>query len=159
MIPRHMEVANIVKMMNTRAIQEQHRSDRVHRCVSPSLVEEAARLVEPFKVLLVRFASPEAEVACGSTRRDEEHVLACQTEAEQMLTNLEIGPEMAQVPIRTADALFRVVCEEVQPRIFGDVLGILLGKLLRRVPERCDSLAVFVQRHGEAVGLSRNSRG
>lgn len=128
-IPRIVEVANIIEKVKSASIEEERNSNGMNGRVSPSLVEESSCFVEPFKIVEVRLGSPETKVA-----------------------DFKVGPIVGADPC-ILNALLRVVAQEVITWILGEVLGMLGEELLRLGPQCRHSLFVLVERHGEAISL------
>lgn len=114
-------------------ILEKSQPYRVHRRITPTLVEEPPSAVKVLEIFLVWFASPEAQV-----------------------TNLEVGPEMARRVAIGLDVVVpanRVVLQPFYGTIRMNVLWMICDKLLRRWPKSRNTLRAVVKVHGEAIGL------
>lgn len=59
---RNMVIGNVVEEVNLVFLEEQPRSDRVYRSITPSLIEEAAILVELVEVIRVGLGSKPIEI-------------------------------------------------------------------------------------------------
>ncbi|KAH3681426.1 hypothetical protein WICPIJ_007583 [Wickerhamomyces pijperi] len=94
--------------------------------ITPSFVEEPTVAVQVVKVLGVGLASPEVQV-----------------------TDLEVGPEVAQVVRGTA-----VVGDEVHQTVLVQEPRVLLEELLGGLPQRWNGLDVLVEGNGEPVLLA-----
>lgn len=119
--------------VNLTSVLKQSQSNRVHRCISPPLIEESTRAIQMVEVRLVRRTPPEVHIA-----------------------NLKVAPEMARrVPIRDP-MMVRPSFVVLQPldRIpLRQPLAVLRHELPRLRPQACHALRVVVQIDGEAVGL------
>lgn len=58
-----MTIPNILKKVNLILVCEKRRTDRVHRCITPTFVVKPAFSIEMFKELGVGFSAPKVEVA------------------------------------------------------------------------------------------------
>ena len=123
---RNMIIRNVIKKMNLLLLQHQSSSNRVHRSITPSLVEESSVLIQGVEVVGVCLASEPVEIA-----------------------DLEVRPHVAVVVCLAA-----VVGEEVHGVSRCDVLRVVLHELLDAVPEGWDSLNVLVKRQHERVLLA-----
>ena len=122
---RHVPVPDILEEVHLVAIQQQARRDRMHRRVTPPLVEEAAVFVQRL-----------------------EEIRVCLRPEPVQTADLEVRPEVAMVV-----AVPLVVAEPRHTVVLGDVLRELAHEFLRRVPDRGDGLDVFVQTQHETVLL------
>lgn len=118
-------VGNIVEKVEFFLLQHQACSNRVHRRIAPAFIEEATSVVERCEEVDVGVRSKPIEVS-----------------------DFEVGPEMAVVVGRAI-----VVTQKGHRVALDNVLGVVLGEILCRIPEGRDGLDVFVQAEGKAVLL------
>ena len=109
-------LANVLKVMDLRAVQEKARSDTVHWRITPALVEEATNSIQKLEVSRVGFASPKLRVSY-----------------------LEIGPKVTAI-ISSALIISNKICQVIG----GDELGICLGKLDCGLPQMWNGLHVLI---------------
>ena len=129
MVPRIVEVTNIVEMMQPALVKHDSHCDRVHGSITPSFVEEPTTLIKPIKVVHVLFRSPPSQI-----------------------TNFKVTPHMTQVPTRFEQFL-GFVCHEVQTVVLSEIVGVFGNELFGLIPQSGDCIVVFVKRHCEAVSF------
>lgn len=119
--------------MNAVLVLEQTKSNTVHRCVSPSLVKEAACPVQMVEVVLIRLTPPKVHIA-----------------------NLKITPKVTRrVPVRLVVVIRPpgLVHQPIVRAVLVLILRMVCKEFARFRPQGRDGLGRIVQVDCEAVGL------
>lgn len=119
-------VSDVVEEVYLAFLEREGSSDGVDRSIAPSLVEEAACLIEVFEEVIVRLAAIPVEV------RD-----------------LEIAPEMTVAPI-----IAFVLRKKVHMIVIHDMLRKLLHEVLNMFPEAGNRLSKLIKGYNETILLS-----
>lgn len=140
-----MEVGNIVEKVDLLLGQHQTGSDRVHRRIAPALVKETAILVERLEVV---------EVSLGAEPSETANFKVGPLERDVSMRCLQIEMKKGNAyKVAFVVGLAAVVAEEAHGVALGNVLWVVLDKLLDAIPESGDGLDVLVQAKNEAVLL------
>jgi hypothetical protein len=122
----HVVVSNIVEEVDFFLLKQETGGNGVHWSITPSLVKESTILVKGIEIVRISLGSQPVKVA-----------------------NLKVGPHVAVIV-----GVSTVITEIRHGVTLGNVLRMVLHKLLDTVPKRWNGLNVFVQAEHEGVLLA-----
>lgn len=135
-------VRNFVEEVDFLLFQQETSCDRVHWCITPSLVEETAVVIEGGEVV---------DVCVGS-----EPFQAADFEIgplHQLVGEFTAARRKGTYEMTLVISLTTVITQESHRVPFGDMLRIRLHEFLCTIPQRRDSLVVLIQTQHKTILL------
>jgi len=139
---RDVIISNIVEEVYFLFFQEKTGGDGMHRCITPTFVEESTILIEGLKIVEICLRTEPVEVTNFKIGPLSEKSII------KLLSNARKTYHMAVV-IRVSS----IVTEEAHRVTLGDVFRVCFHELFGAIPQRRNRLDVFVQAQHETVLL------
>ena len=138
-------VSDVVEELDLILVEQQTSRNRMNRGVTPSLVEEAAILIQRFEEINVRLASKPFQAADFKVRP----LLLVSFDPEgNKIDIMRSTYEMALVV-----GITTIITEESHGVVLCDMFGMVLHEFLGAVPESRNGVNVFVETKDKAVLL------
>jgi hypothetical protein len=139
---RDVIISNIIEEVDFLFFQEKTGSDGMHRCITPTFVEESTILIEGLKIVEICLRTEPVQVTNFKIGPLSKKSII------KLLSNPGETYHMAMV-IRVSS----IVTEEAHRVTLGDVFRVCFHELFGAIPQRRNRLDVFVQAQHETVLL------